>query len=78
GLQRLGNRDALAACLQAIARELGTGPITVGAVEYARFAAEPAVIVRFAAADGEWVWASGADCGLPGVGADTLHPVKVG
>lgn len=77
GLQRLGDPAALQECLQAIARELDRGPITVGTAEYARFEGAPALIVRFTA-DREWAWAAGPECGAPGRGADTLARVPVG
>lgn len=72
GLQRLRARTALLACLEAIARENADGPITVQAVDFARFQGEPAVIVQFTAARGGSSWASGPDCGATGSGADRL------
>jgi hypothetical protein len=78
-LARLVPGEALAACLRAIAEQNAAGKITtVSAVDYARFEGSPALIVRFAAANGQWVWAAGPDCGLPGAGAAQLAAVKVG
>lgn len=76
-LERLRDPQALLDCLDAIARENAGGPLTVSAVDYARFEGDPALVVRFTAANGEWAWASGADCGLAGGGADTLGSVPV-
>jgi hypothetical protein len=78
GLARLTARSALQACLDAIAGENGGGPVTVQSVDYARYEGAPAVVVRFAAANGRWAWASGPDCGAPGAGAATRAAVKVG
>jgi hypothetical protein len=78
-LARLVSDDALAACLRAIAAQNAAGPITATpVVDYARFQGSPALIVRFVAANGEWVWATSPSCGLPGVGASQLASVKVG
>ena len=73
GSQRLRARDALLACLEAIARQHGQGPIEVQTVDYARYR-------RRARARGAvhrrrrrvWAWAVGPDCGTRGVGADRL------
>jgi hypothetical protein len=65
-LQRLRARPALLACLGAIARENADGPITVQAVDFARFQGRPALIVQFTTARGGSAWASGADCGTSG------------
>ncbi|WP_436525123.1 hypothetical protein [Actinoplanes sp. HUAS TT8] len=77
-LDRLRLPQALLDCLDAIAQENGGGPLAASSVDYARFDGKPALVVRFTAANGEWAWASGADCGLPGGGADTLgsSPVR--
>ncbi|WIM96547.1 hypothetical protein ACTOB_008756 [Actinoplanes oblitus] len=74
-----GLRDpaALLDCLNAIAQENGGGPITVESADYARFEGQPALVVRFTAANGPWAWASGPDCGSAGGGADTLGKVPV-
>jgi hypothetical protein len=77
-LQRLRGRDALLACLEAIAAEQGSGPITVHSVDYARYQGQPALIVQFAAAGVSWAWASGPECGTPGAGADPVDRVRVG
>ena len=77
-LGRLVPQEALLACLDAISRENGVGPVTAEVVDYARFEGAPALVVQFTAANGTWVWAAGADCGLPGSGADRLGLVKVG
>ncbi|GAA2844575.1 hypothetical protein Acy02nite_45630 [Actinoplanes cyaneus] len=77
GLERLTAPGALGDCLAEIARENAGGRMTVTSIDYARFEGEPALVVRFAASNGEWAWASGADCGLPGGGADTLGSVPV-
>jgi hypothetical protein len=76
-LSRLLGPDALAACLDAIARENGGSPLTVDSVDYALYVGAPALIVRFTAANGGWGWAVGADCGTPGGDADTLQKVPV-
>jgi hypothetical protein len=78
-LARLAPADALAACLQAIAQQNASGRLlSVRAVDYARLDGSPALIVRFTAANGQWVWATGPNCGLPGSGAAQLAAVKVG
>ncbi|BCY15633.1 hypothetical protein [Actinoplanes sp. L3-i22] len=76
-LARLRAPDALLDCLDAIAQENGGGLLSVLSVDYARFTGKPALVVRFTAANGEWAWASGVDCGLPGGDADTLGSVPV-
>jgi hypothetical protein len=35
-------------------------------------------VLRFTAANGTWVWATGAGCGASGAGASTLDRAKVG
>jgi hypothetical protein len=75
-LGRLTVRTALEDCLAAIQRENAGGTISVQTVDFARFNGSPAVVVRFAAADGQWAWASGPDCGTGGA-ADTLGKVPV-
>lgn len=77
GLERLGTAQALADCLDAIARENAGGPLTVLSIDYARFDGKPALVTRFTARNGGWAWASGVDCGLAGGGADTLGSVPV-
>jgi hypothetical protein len=77
-MARLRAPDALLNCLTAITEENAGGPITVESVDYARYAGNPAVVIRFAAANGRFVWASGPDCGAPGSGAANLDSVKVG
>ena len=77
-LDRLRPPAALLACLNAIAAENGAGPISVHTVDYARYAGAPAVVVRFTAGNGSWAWASGPDCGAPGLGASRLDAAKVG
>ncbi|GIF11511.1 hypothetical protein [Actinoplanes teichomyceticus] len=76
-LARLRLPDALLDCLTAIARQNGGGAISAESVDYARFDGQPALVVQFTAANGQWIWASGTDCGLPGGGADTLGSVPV-
>ncbi|MDI6099094.1 hypothetical protein QLQ12_10850 [Actinoplanes sp. NEAU-A12] len=76
-LDVLGGTDALAACLQAIAEENSGGAIAVDFVDYARFEGAPALIVRFSAANGTWVWAVGPECGTPGTGADPVKRLPV-
>jgi hypothetical protein len=78
GLARLRPQQALQACLDAIGAENDAGPITVQTVDYARFTGKPALVVHFTAGNGSWAWASGPDCGLPGVGASTRFSVQVG
>ncbi|GAA0450992.1 hypothetical protein Ade02nite_75870 [Paractinoplanes deccanensis] len=77
GLSRLAPLAALQACLDAIQRENAGGPLSVESVDYARFEGAPAVVVRFTAANGLWAWASGAECGTPAGGADTLAKLPV-
>lgn len=77
-LDRLALGDALQACLDAIARQNAAGPIIAPVVDYARFDGNPALIVRFTAQNGSWVWATGPDCGLAGSDAAKLGSVKVG
>jgi len=77
-LARLRPPDALQSCLDAIAAENGGGYITVQTIDYARYSGNPALIVHFTAGNGAWAWASGPDCGMPGVGPSTLYSVKVG
>jgi hypothetical protein len=76
-LQRLSVREALIACIDAIAAEHGAGPVDVESADFARFEGSPALVVRFTASDGTWAWASGPDCGARGAAADTRHQVKV-
>ncbi|WP_346537503.1 hypothetical protein [Micromonospora sp. DPT] len=79
GLLRLAAPDALNACLTEIAAEHGRGAITVELLDYASFQGEPALVLRFADPSGErWAWASGAECGVPGSGADTRYRARVG
>jgi len=77
-LDRLLPAAALQACLDAIAQANATGVIAAQTVDYARFEGNPALIVRFAASNGVWVWATGPDCGSSGVGAAKLDSVRVG
>lgn len=77
-LQRLLDRGALAVCLDAIARQNDAGQITVDSVDYARFEGNPALIVRFTAANGTWAWVAGPDCGAPGGDSDTVYQLPVG
>ncbi|WP_306211500.1 hypothetical protein [Actinoplanes sp. RD1] len=77
-LDRLRVRDALLACLGAITRENGAGPITAQTADFARYAGAPAVIVHFTATNGTWAWAVGPDCGSPGSGSGKLAFVRVG
>jgi hypothetical protein len=77
-LQRLAVPSTLADCLAAIQQANGADGFAVQSVDYARFGGAPAVIVRFTAANGQWAWASGPDCGTPAAGAATLDKVPVG
>ncbi|WP_250000558.1 hypothetical protein [Actinoplanes sp. M2I2] len=76
-LARLADPAALQACLEAIQRENAGSAIAVQTVDYARFDGVAALIVRFTADNGNWVWAAGADCGTPAAGADALDKVTV-
>ncbi|MBM0257030.1 hypothetical protein JNW89_09185, partial [Micromonospora sp. 4G55] len=79
GLGRLAAASALDACLTDVAAEHGRGAITIELLDYARFQGEPALVLRFADPSGErWAWASGAECGVPGSGADTRYRARVG
>jgi hypothetical protein len=77
-LQRLNVREALLACLDAIAAEHNSGTIVADSVDYAGFEGSPAVVVRFTAEDGRWAWVSGPACGTRASGADTRYQVRVG
>ena len=76
-LSRFAVGTALEECFAAIERENAGGTIVVRSVDYARFDGRPAVVVRFTADNGAWAWASGAGCGTPAGGADTLDRVPV-
>ncbi|WP_433792800.1 hypothetical protein [Actinoplanes sp. CA-252034] len=76
-LDRLAMPTAVAACIDEITRANSGGVISVEFVDYARFEGAPALIVRFSAANGIWVWAVGPECGTPGAGADELKRVPV-
>jgi hypothetical protein len=77
-LQRLSVREALIACIDAIAAEHRAGPVRVESADFARFEGSPALVVHFTASDGTWAWVSGPDCGAPGAAADTRHQARVG
>jgi hypothetical protein len=77
-LARLRARDALQACIDALARVHGAGPITPDSVDFARFTGRPALIIRFSVNGLTWAYAVGANCGAPGAGADSLARVQVG
>ncbi|MFI5495469.1 hypothetical protein [Actinoplanes sp. NPDC051859] len=77
-LQRLRVQEVLLACIDAISDAHGAGAVTARSIDFARYDGTPALIVQFTAANGEWVWAAGADCGAPGSGAARLGAVKVG
>ncbi|GAA4940365.1 hypothetical protein [Actinoplanes utahensis] len=76
-LGRLADPTALAVCLDAIAQENAGGPITVEFVDYARFEGRPALVVRFSATNGGWVWAAGPECGTPASDPDTVRKLPV-
>ena len=76
-LNRLRARDALQACVEAIAQANAGGPITVDAVDYARYDGRPALVVRFTAAGLTWVYAAGPNCGAPDRGAEVINRVQV-
>ncbi|MGK5441179.1 hypothetical protein ACSNN7_05035 [Micromonospora sp. URMC 105] len=79
GLDRLAAAGALDACLADVSAEHGRGPITVELLDYAAFQGEPALVLRFADPSGaRWAWVSGAECGVPGSGADTRYQAQVG
>jgi hypothetical protein len=77
-LRRLRVREALVACLEAIAQERGGTPITVETVDYARYQGAPALIVRFVADGVTWAVAAGPECGTPERGASLLETLRVG
>jgi len=77
-LRRLVDRDALQACLDAIARAQAAAEIDVRQVDYARFEGAPAVVVLFVADGRQWAWVSGPGCGTPAFGADIRYRVPVG
>jgi hypothetical protein len=77
-LRRLTAPSALADCLAAIEKANAGGTLSAESIDYARFDGAPAVIVRFTAGNGQWAWASGADCGTPPGDAATLDKVPVG
>jgi hypothetical protein len=76
-LQSLARPEGLQECLDSIERANAHGAISVTSVDYARFNGDPAVVVRFTAANGAWAWASGPTCGSAGGGAATLGKVPV-
>jgi len=76
-LDRLSTPAALQQCLDQIAEENDAGPITAETVDYAEFEGKPAIVVRFTAPNGTWVWASGPACGTPDGGADTRAQAQV-
>jgi len=76
-LDRFAAQAALQDCLEAIQQENAGGVIAVETVDLARFNGMPALVVRFAAANGHWAWASGPACGTRGGDADTLGKVPV-
>jgi hypothetical protein len=79
GLSRLADRNALAACLEAIALAHTRRPVTFDLVDYAAFEGVPALVISLTdGTGGRWVWVSGADCGLPTSGADTRYQAQVG
>ncbi|MGW4464456.1 hypothetical protein [Micromonospora sp. NPDC004704] len=79
GLARLADRDALTACLEAIALAHGRGPITFNLVDYAAFEGTPALVLGLTDGTGaRWAWVSGADCGQGGSGPDTRYQAQVG
>jgi hypothetical protein len=77
-LSRLGARNALMACLEAITVENAGGPITVQTIDYARFEGAPALIVRFTARGVTQAWATGPDCGASDRDAQVRGRVRVG
>ncbi|MEH0822078.1 MULTISPECIES: hypothetical protein [unclassified Micromonospora] len=79
GLDRLAAAGALDACLADVSTEHGRGAITVELLDYAAFQGEPALVLRFTDPSGaRWAWVSGAECGVPGSGADTRYQAQVG
>jgi hypothetical protein len=76
-LGRLAVQAALDQCFAEIERENAAGTISVQSADYARFEGSPALVVRFAAENGEWAWATGPRCGTPNSGADALGKVPV-
>lgn len=76
-LDRLSTSAALQQCLDKIAEANGFGQITAETVDYAKYDGKPAIVVRFTASNGTWVWASGPACGTPAAGADTQEKVPV-
>jgi hypothetical protein len=76
-LRRLSDREALLACLDAIAKVHGSGTIGVQTVDFARFEGSPALVIRFTAGGQEWSWVSGPQCGTPTLEADTRFRVQV-
>ncbi|MFI7430991.1 hypothetical protein ACIBPB_28750 [Micromonospora sp. NPDC049836] len=78
-LDRLGQPEALTACLTAISTEHATGPLTVDLVDFATYQGVPALVVTFVDGGGaRWAWVSGPECGVPGSGADTRFRTRVG
>jgi hypothetical protein len=79
GLQRLTDRTALTACLDAVAGEHAGGPVTVQLVDYASFDGSPALVILFTDRSSvRWAWVAGPECGVPGSGADTRYQSRVG
>ncbi|MDG4806907.1 hypothetical protein O7634_09095 [Micromonospora sp. WMMD1120] len=78
-LIRLTDEAALTTCLAAVAAEHGSAPLVVEVIDYARFEGEHALVIRFTdAAGARWAWVSGAECGVPGSGADSRYSARVG
>ena len=76
-LGRLSTPVSLQQCLDKIAEENGGGSFRAETVDYAKYEGTPAIVVRFTASNGTWVWASGPACGTPDGGADTRAKVQV-
>jgi len=78
-LARLTAPPALAACLDAVAREHPRAAVAVELVDFARYEGAPALVVVFTdTVAARWVWVTGPACGVPGSGADTRHRLPVG
>lgn len=79
GLERLADRAARIACLDAVTADYGAGPLAVDLVDYASFEGAPALVIFFVDRTGErWVWVVGPGCGQPPSAADTRYRIRVG
>jgi hypothetical protein len=68
GLERLSDRHALHACLDAVAMVLPGQPTLV---DYSYFEGRPALVISITTPSGKWSLVAGPDCGV--IGADEIY-----